>query len=43
VFKPSIDMADYRFEFLSEIDQKGMGCAFRAKDLNNLLRLESSL
>jgi hypothetical protein len=40
VFKPSIEMTDYRFEFLSEIDQKGMGCAFRAKDLNNYYALK---
>jgi len=40
VFKPSIDMSDYRFEFLGEIDQKGMGCAFRAKDLNNYYALK---
>jgi hypothetical protein len=40
VFKPSIEMSDYRFEFLSEIDQKGMGCAFRAKDLNNYYALK---
>ena len=35
VFKPTVDLTDYRFEFLSEIDQKGMGWAFRAADLNN--------
>jgi len=35
VFKPTVDLSDYRFEFLGEIDQKGMGCAFRASDLNN--------
>jgi hypothetical protein len=40
VFKPSIGMTDYRFEFLGEIDQKGMGCAFRAKDLNNFYALK---
>lgn len=40
VFKPSIEMTDYRFEFLGEIDQKGMGCAFRAKDLNNFYALK---
>jgi len=40
VFKPSLDMTDYRFEFLGEIDQKGMGCAFRAKDLNNYYALK---
>jgi hypothetical protein len=40
VFKPSIEMTDYRFEFLGEIDQKGMGCVFRAKDLNNFYALK---
>ncbi len=35
VFKPSVDLTDYRFEFLGEIDQKAIGWAFRAEDLNN--------
>jgi len=35
VFKPTVDLSDYRFEFLGEIDQKAMGWAFRAQDLNN--------
>lgn len=35
VFKPTIEMTDYRFEFLGEIDQKALGWAFRAKDLKN--------
>ncbi|HEV2691002.1 MAG TPA: hypothetical protein VGV35_20745, partial [Bryobacteraceae bacterium] len=35
IFKPTVDLADYRFEFLGEIDQKSLGCAFRASDLNN--------
>jgi hypothetical protein len=35
IFKPTVEMADYRFEFLGEIDQKGLGCAFRAADLKN--------
>jgi hypothetical protein len=35
VFKPSKDLMDYRFQFLGEIDQKGLGAAFRAADLNN--------
>jgi hypothetical protein len=43
VFKPSVDMSDYRFEFLGEIDQKGMGCAFRAKDLNNYYALKFTI
>jgi hypothetical protein len=35
IFKPTVDLSDYRFEFLEEIDQKAMGWAFRAQDLNN--------
>jgi hypothetical protein len=35
VFKPTSDMTDYRFQFLGEIDQKGLGCAFRAANLDN--------
>jgi hypothetical protein len=35
VFKPTVDLTDYRFAFLEEIDQKAMGWAFRAQDLNN--------
>jgi hypothetical protein len=35
VFKPTVDLSDYRFEFLGEIDQKAIGWAFRAEDLNN--------
>lgn len=35
VYKPSLDMSDYRFEFLGEIDQKAIGWVFRAEDLNN--------
>jgi hypothetical protein len=35
IFKPTVDLSDYRFEFLGEIDQKAMGWAFRAQDLNN--------
>ena len=35
IFKPTVDLTDYNFEFLGEIDQKAMGWAFRAQDLNN--------
>jgi hypothetical protein len=35
IFKPTTELSDYRFEFLEEIDQKAMGCAFRAADLDN--------
>ena len=35
IFKPTTELSDYRFEFLEEIDQKGMGAAFRASDLDN--------
>ncbi len=40
IFKPSADMSDYRFEFLGEIDQRGMGCVFRAADLDNYYALK---
>jgi hypothetical protein len=35
LFKPSLDLADYRVEFLGEIDQKAIGWVFRAEDLKN--------
>ncbi len=35
IFRPTVDLSDYRFEFLAEIDQKALGWAFRAEDLNN--------
>jgi hypothetical protein len=35
IFKPTVDLSDYRFEFLGEIDQKAIGWVFRAQDLNN--------
>jgi len=35
IFKPTLDLSDYHFEFLGEIDQKALGWAFRAQDLNN--------
>jgi hypothetical protein len=35
LFRPTLELSDYHFEFLGEIDQKGMGCAFRAADLDN--------
>jgi hypothetical protein len=35
IFKPTVDLTDYNFEFLGEIDQKALGWAFRAEDLNN--------
>lgn len=35
LFKPSTDLTDYRFQFLGEIDQKGLGAAFRAANLDN--------
>ena len=40
IFRPTSDLTDYRFEFLGEIDQKGMGCAFRAADLDNYYALK---
>jgi hypothetical protein len=35
IFKPTLELVDYRFEFLGEIDQKAMGWVFRAQDLKN--------
>jgi hypothetical protein len=35
IFKPTLDLVDYRFEFLGEIDQKAMGWVVRAENLNN--------
>jgi hypothetical protein len=35
IFKPTLDLTDYRFEYLGEIDQRAMGFAFRAKNLDN--------
>jgi hypothetical protein len=35
LFKPTVDMVDYRFEFLGEIDTKAIGWVFRAENLNN--------
>jgi len=35
IFKPTLDLSDYRFEFLGEIDQKAIGWVFRAEDLKN--------
>ncbi len=35
ILKPTTDLTDYRFEFLGEIDRRGMGCVFRARDLDN--------
>jgi hypothetical protein len=40
LFKPSTDMTDYRMQFLGEIDQKGLGCAFRAANLDNYYALK---
>jgi hypothetical protein len=35
IFKPTVDMVDYRFEFLGEIDTKAIGWVIRAENLNN--------
>jgi hypothetical protein len=35
LYKPTLELVDYRFEFLGQIDQKAMGWVFRAEDLNN--------
>jgi hypothetical protein len=35
LFRPTLTLQDYRFEFLGEIDEKAMGCVFRATDPDN--------
>ena len=35
ILKPTEDLRDYTFEFLGEIQQRAVGCAFRASDLDN--------
>ena len=35
IYQPSVDMEDYRFEFLGVIDTKALGCAFRATNTDN--------
>ncbi|HEV2447165.1 MAG TPA: hypothetical protein VGS58_14635, partial [Candidatus Sulfopaludibacter sp.] len=35
ILKPTEDLRDYTFEFLGEVEQKAVGCAFRARDLDN--------
>lgn len=35
IYRPSLELSDYRLEFLAQIDQKAMGFVFRASDLSN--------
>jgi hypothetical protein len=35
LFRPTMEMTDYRIEFLGQIEKKGLGWAFRAADLKN--------
>jgi hypothetical protein len=35
VFKPTLGLSDYQLEFMGEIEQKALGCVFRAKDFQN--------
>ena len=35
ILKPTQELRNYSFEFLGEIQQKAIGCAFRARDLDN--------
>ena len=41
VFRPTVDLTDYRFEFLGEIDQKGHGLRFSRDEPGQLLRGET--
>jgi hypothetical protein len=40
LYKPTLEMTDYRFEFLGAIEQKGLGCVFRAADTGNYYALK---
>jgi hypothetical protein len=35
LFRPSMELSDYRFEFLGQIDKKSLNWVFRAADYNN--------
>jgi hypothetical protein len=35
IYRPTLDLTDYQFEFLAQIDEKALGFVFRAADLNN--------
>ncbi len=35
IYRPSMGMSDYQFEFLGQIDHHAIGWVFRAQDLNN--------
>jgi hypothetical protein len=35
LYTPTMNLSDYKFEFLGRVDKKGMGWVFRAKDLDN--------
>jgi hypothetical protein len=35
LYRPTLDLSDYRFEFLGQVDQKSLGFVFRAADLDN--------
>ena len=40
IWQPSASMTDYRFEFVGEIQQRGIGWAYRAKDTQNYYATE---
>lgn len=44
IFRPSMTMSDYRFEFVGQIESKGLGWVFRAVNARNYyaLKLETS-
>jgi hypothetical protein len=35
LYRPTLDLSDYQFEFLGQVDQKSLGFVFRAADLDN--------
>jgi hypothetical protein len=43
LFRPTLALQDYRFEFLGEIDEKAMGCVFRAVDPDNYYAIKFAI
>lgn len=43
LFRPSKDLTNYEFEFLGQIQRKGMGWVVRARDLNNYQALKLAI
>jgi hypothetical protein len=43
LYRPTLALQDYRFEFLGQIDEKAMGCVFRAADPDNYYAIKFAI